>query len=97
VIRVHDRDAAAAGDLDEGWIEEARMSRLDRVASGLPPCSGGRSAKKASTSSAANFFNGASCQRIGPSLSPSSSTPLSRKNAIDSPASPRVFRFVTER
>ena len=62
-----------------------------------PSCFSGSSFRKASTSSGSNFFVGASCHRIGPSFSPSSTRPDPTKRVTDSPASPSTRRLVTKR
>ncbi len=61
-----------------------------------PSCFSGSSFRNAPKSSASNFFVGANCQRIGPSLSPSSDTPEPRKRCTDSPASASTLRLVDE-
>ncbi|MCY1360573.1 hypothetical protein D9M69_472050 [compost metagenome] len=57
----------------------------------------GSSSRKASKSSASNCLVGMNCQTIGPSLSPSSATPLSMKRWIDSPAVASTLRLVVKR
>ena len=57
----------------------------------------GQQSRKAPKSSAMNCLVGANCQRIGPSLTPSSVTPLSKNLAIEGPASARFVRLVTQR
>ena len=48
-------------------------------------------------SSGSNFLNGASCQLIGPSLSPSSAMPLFTNQSTVSPASASFDLFTTAR
>ena len=48
-------------------------------------------------SPASNLLVGGSCQLIGPSLSPSSVTPLSKNRPIDGPASASTRRLVAKR
>ena len=52
-----------------------------------PATASGSSEKKRSRSCASNTLVGASCQTMGPSLSPSSAMPLPMKRCTDSPAS----------
>ena len=62
-----------------------------------PSCFSGSSFRKASKSSSSNFLVGANCQRIGPSLSPSSEMPEPRNRITNSPASASTRRLVTKR
>ena len=65
--------------------------------SGVLPSFFGSSSRKASKSSASNCLVGMNCQTIGPSLGPSSVTPLSMKRRIDSPAVESSLRLVAKR
>ncbi len=58
---------------------------------------GGSSFRNASKSSGSNFFAAMNCQLIGPSLSPSNSTPLFRNFMMLSPASASTRRLVAKR
>src|SRR5271163_4883391 len=72
-----------------------RTSTVCRIS--RSPMRFGNSARKREKSSRSNFLVAANCQLIGPSLSPSSSTPLAKKRDIESPASASRRRLVAKR
>ena len=97
VISENDRRAKAADERDEIRRPELACRTSTTCRSARLPAFAGSNSRNFPKSAGSNFLVGANCQSSGPSRSPSSSTPESRKRWMLSPASANTRRLVAKR